>query len=62
MIYKENLLKERETTQKKVKLFTAIVLNLTIVILQIIFGIYSNSVSLITDAVHNFQDVLSLGN
>lgn len=36
------------------------ILNLFIVVLQIIFGLYSNSVSLITDAVHNFQDVLSL--
>ncbi|WP_297888550.1 cation diffusion facilitator family transporter [Sulfurihydrogenibium sp.] len=60
MVYKENVLKERETHDKKTKLYIAIFLNLSIVFLQILFGIYSNSVSLITDAVHNFQDVLSL--
>ncbi|PMP76569.1 MAG: cation transporter [Sulfurihydrogenibium sp.] len=60
MEYKENVLKERETSGKKQKLYIAISLNLLIVILQIVFGLYSNSISLITDAVHNFQDVLSL--
>ena len=47
------------TTKKKI-LFIAIVLNMIIVISQIIFGILSHSIALITDAVHNFQDVLSL--
>ncbi len=42
------------------KLLIAIVLNLLIVFSQIGFGIYSNSISLITDAVHNLQDVISL--
>ena len=60
MIYKENTLRERESKEKKSKIIIAILLNLLIVILQIVFGLYSNSVSLITDAVHNFQDVLGL--
>ncbi len=42
------------------KLFIAIVLNIIIVVLQLSFGIISHSIALITDAVHNFQDVLSL--
>ena len=45
---------------KKNILFITIVLNLVIVISQIIAGIYSHSISLITDAIHNFQDVVSL--
>lgn len=45
---------------KKNILFITIVLNLIIVISQIIAGIYSHSISLITDAIHNFQDVVSL--
>ncbi|MFN3787895.1 MAG: cation diffusion facilitator family transporter [Sulfurihydrogenibium azorense] len=60
MIYKENVFRERKSTEKKSKILIAVILNLFIVVLQIIFGLYSNSVSLITDAVHNFQDVLSL--
>ena len=46
--------------ENKKKLLLAIVLNLVIVFLQIGFGVYSKSISLITDAVHNFQDVVSL--
>jgi len=46
-------------TNKKVLTFV-IILNLVIVVLQIIFGIYSHSLALVTDAVHNFQDVISL--
>ena len=42
------------------KLYLVIVLNVGIVIAQILFGFISNSLSLITDAVHNFQDVVSL--
>lgn len=45
---------------RKIILFITIVLNLIIVVSQIIAGIYSHSVSLITDAIHNFQDVVSL--
>ncbi len=45
---------------KKTILFITIVLNLIIVVSQIIAGIYSHSIALITDAVHNFQDVVSL--
>lgn len=50
---------ENIKTKKKV-LIIAIVLNLIIVVSQIIFGILSHSIALITDAVHNFQDVVSL--
>lgn len=50
---------ENIKTKKKV-LIIAIVLNLVIVVSQIIFGILSHSIALITDAVHNFQDVVSL--
>ncbi len=46
--------------ENKNKLLLAIFLNLIIVFSQIGFGIYSKSIALITDAVHNFQDVVSL--
>ncbi len=42
------------------KLFWSIVLNIAITIAQIIGGLISNSLSLLTDALHNFSDVLSL--
>lgn len=42
------------------KLFWSIVLNLAITIAQIFGGLISNSLSLLTDALHNFSDVLSL--
>ncbi len=46
--------------ENKLKLGIAIFLNMAIVILQIFFGLYAHSMALITDAVHNFQDVVSL--
>ncbi len=46
--------------ENKNKLFVAIALNILIVIAQIVAGLYSGSLALITDAVHNFQDVVSL--
>jgi len=39
----------------------SILLNLLITIAQIIGGIVSGSLALISDALHNFSDVLSLG-
>lgn len=42
------------------KLFLSIVLNIAITIAQVIGGLISNSLSLLTDALHNFSDVLSL--
>jgi len=39
---------------------TGIALNVTFVILEILFGFFSNSMSLIADAGHNFSDVLAL--
>jgi cobalt-zinc-cadmium efflux system protein len=42
------------------KLFWSIVLNLAITFAQIFGGLLSNSLSLLTDALHNFSDVLSL--
>jgi cobalt-zinc-cadmium efflux system protein len=41
-------------------LFISIILNLIITIAQIIGGILSGSLALISDALHNFSDVLSL--
>ncbi len=42
------------------KLLWSIVLNLTITLAQALGGILSNSLSLLSDALHNFSDVLSL--
>ncbi len=42
------------------KLFWSIVLNLFITVAQIIGGLFANSLSLLSDALHNFSDVLSL--
>ncbi len=41
-------------------LIIGIVLNVTFVIIEVIYGIVSNSVALIADAGHNFSDVISL--
>jgi cobalt-zinc-cadmium efflux system protein len=41
-------------------LFYSIVLNVVITLAQIVGGIISNSLALISDALHNFSDVLSL--
>ncbi len=60
MVYKENVLKERELDTDKKKVLLAIFLNILIVFLQILFGFIANSISLITDAIHNFQDVIGL--
>ncbi len=49
---------EKLTNVKRISI--AIFLNLIIVALQIVFGIISHSLALITDAAHNLQDVLSL--
>ncbi len=49
---------EKLTDVKRITL--AVVLNVIIVLLQFIFGVISHSLALITDAVHNLQDVLSL--
>lgn len=53
-------LKQRENSSSKKKIVLAIFLNLLIVVLQIVFGLLSNSISLLTDAAHNLQDVISL--
>ena len=41
-------------------LFVTIILNIIITISQILGGIYSGSLALLSDAMHNFSDVLSL--
>ncbi len=41
-------------------LFIAIILNIIITIAQIIGGLFSGSLALLSDALHNFSDVLSL--
>ncbi len=41
-------------------LIIGIVLNISFVIIEVIYGIISNSVALIADAGHNFSDVISL--
>ena len=45
---------------KSKNLLYSIVLNLVITIAQVVGGIISNSLALISDALHNFSDVLSL--
>ena len=42
------------------KLFITIILNLIITIAEIIGGIFSNSLALLSDALHNFSDVMAL--
>ena len=42
------------------KFIAIILLNILIVTVEIIFGIISNSLALITDALHNFGDIISL--
>jgi len=42
------------------KLFLSIILNFAITIAQVIGGLFANSLSLLSDALHNFSDVLSL--
>jgi len=37
-----------------------IILNITFVVIEVIYGIYSNSVALLADAGHNFSDVIAL--
>lgn len=46
--------------QKSNKLILAIILNILITIGQVIGGIFSGSISLISDALHNFSDVMAL--
>jgi cobalt-zinc-cadmium efflux system protein len=48
----------KETSQKNLVL--SIILNSLIVILEIIAGIFSNSLALISDALHNLGDLISL--
>lgn len=43
------------------KLFWTIVLNLLITIAQIVAGFWTHSLSLLSDALHNFSDVIALG-
>lgn len=56
----EHKLKNRDGGQPKRRLVFAIFLNMLIVLLQVFYGFLSNSISLLTDAVHNLQDVVSL--
>ena len=42
------------------RLFWTIILNLSISIAELIGGLISGSIALISDAIHNFSDVLSL--
>lgn len=45
---------------QKNKMVIAVILNMLIVVSEILFGLFSNSMSLIADALHNFGDVISL--
>lgn len=56
----EHRLRKRDTATPKKRVFIAIILNVMIVVLQLIYGFVSNSISLLTDALHNLQDVVSL--
>ncbi len=49
----------KQTISSK-KLYLTIILNLVITIAQVIGGLFSGSLALISDALHNFTDVLSL--
>lgn len=60
MVVIEHKLKNRDSSQPKNRLVIAIMLNVLIVVLQIFYGFLSNSISLLTDALHNLQDVVSL--
>lgn len=40
---------------------TGIILNIIFIVLEIIFGYISNSMALLSDAAHNFSDVMALG-
>lgn len=44
----------------KTRLFWSIIINIIITIFEIVIGLVSGSLSLISDAVHNFTDVGSL--
>lgn len=46
--------------QQGIKLLTAIAINLIITVSQVIGGIISGSISLLSDALHNLSDVLAL--
>lgn len=45
---------------QKRKLAIAVILNMLIVVSEIVFGMMSNSMALIADALHNFGDVISI--
>ncbi|HEU4741435.1 MAG TPA: cation diffusion facilitator family transporter [Meiothermus sp.] len=40
---------------------TGVTLNLSLVVVQIVYGVLAGSLALLTDALHNFQDVIGLG-
>ncbi len=50
----------KTATVKGTNLFISILLNITITAAQVIGGLVSGSLSLLSDALHNFSDVLSL--
>ncbi len=54
------LIPMRPKTLGRVSLI-GIALNLLMVVLQLVYGIISNSIALVADAGHNFSDVLGLG-
>lgn len=56
----EHKLRERNLEKPQKRLYIAIVLNILIVLLQVIYGFISNSISLLADALHNLQDVVAL--
>lgn len=41
-------------------IIVGIILNVTFIVIEVVYGLISNSIALITDAGHNFSDVLSL--
>ena len=42
-------------------ILTAFILNISFSIFELIGGIFTNSISIISDAVHDFGDALSIG-
>ncbi len=50
----------RQSNVKSKKIMLVAILNIIIVILELVFGFISNSLALVTDALHNLGDVLAL--
>ena len=50
-----------QTRQITLRMAISLVITLVFVVVEIITGLLANSLALLTDAAHNFTDVLALG-